>query len=885
MGDQRSPSKWWALGALLPLVPFALIGRLAPTHLLSRLYFSGDPCRWEVAAHGGFEAFVDSGLECEAFIRSDASAALFDPSGLDDVRGALVLDLAFAATFAVVGFLLLRAGHRHWAPRRRRGDRWLWRHMPKIAVAAGLLDLVETSGQLVWLDRRPPELVTWLIASIAWWKWAMYALALVGFFGLVLGPVTARGIRPVMNKLLGLVDRVFDDGVPIDATPPDRVTRPEPEERLGITASGGGIRSAAVMAGLFKGLARDGTLQRATWLHAVSGGGFTSGGWRASSVARDEVDLFSDRPPPDPRGSTSHPWMTSLRTRRRYLDNGTWSIVGGVIGVVVRTIIVLGSVVAAAVLVGWAVGWLTGSAAIHPGFSNRLDPTEFADLYTWRLVLPGLVPVAIAVGVFVWSRTSPDQRLRKQADGFSIALGSLGVLLLVLLVAIPIGIWVGRPLLDSGLDASTDTPGSGAESSARWVGLFSSAGLAAAVWRMLQAEVTRRWSRLGGVFLVVGLLALAGKVADDRANGEGFFSVWWVPVVAVAWLVFADVFPSHRLTLNGIYRKRLAETFLLGRGDTPPLDTIPYSQEPVWPYYAGADGPELVLCGTAQSTRLELGGLPALGFAFRPSGVSLYGNDHGFPTSRYPTGSSWQGFPRRWTVSRSMALAGAAFSSAMGRQSYGSTNALLAAVNLRLGMWVPNPRRHDWFDSDTPDRNGVPYPPPRVHLGYFVKELFNRYDARDDAFVYVTDGGHRDNLGVVEQLREHPDRMIILDASGDQRGGFGTMRQAIALADVELDVQIDLDWEPLLWPEHDVPQDCITTGTARFRDGSGHETAIVYAKAQVCDTTPASLRQFGATDPRFPDYSTGDQFLTEEQWDRLVEFGGHMADRIRTFIS
>lgn len=865
MDNDRSPSRWWALAVLIPLVPFVAIGNFVSSSYLSRLYFSGDPLRWQFNARN----FTDA-----------------DGGSFDDVRTAIFFDLVFAASFAVVGYLLLQTGYRHWAPRRRRGNRWIWRHMPKLAVAAGVLDLAETTGQLIWLEEVPPESVTLAIAAIAWWKWAMYLLALTGVFGLVIGPVLARPVRRIMSRLLGSVDKVFDDGVPIDETPPARDPRPEPAERLGITASGGGIRSAAVMTGVFRELARDGTFQRATWLHAVSGGAFASGGWRASSVARDEVDLFSDQPPAgDTKRPRPHPWLASVRARRRYLDNGTWSIVGGVIGVVIRTVIVLGTVVAAAIIVGWSVGWLTGSSALHPGFSNREDPTDFADLYAWRLLLPGVLPIALAVVVFVWSRTKSDQVLRKHADGFGLALGALGAALLVLLVAIPFGLWIGRPLLDSGINADIDTPGEGAEKRAWWLGLFSTAGLATAVWRMLQAEIKRRWSRLGGVFLLVGLLALAGKVADDLANGSGWFDNWWVLIVAIVWLIVADVFPSHRLTLNGIYRKRLAETFLLGDGASAPLDTITYSEEPVWPFYAGADGPELVLCATAQSTKLELGGLPALGFSFRPSGVSLYGNDQGLPTTSYPSGSSWQGFPRRWIVSRSMALTGAAFSSAMGRQSFGSTNTLLAAVNLRLGMWVPNPRRHDWFDHDTPDRNGVSYPAPRVHLGYFAKELLNRYDAADDAFVYVTDGGHRDNLGVVEQLRERPDRMIILDASGDRPGGFGTMRQAIDLADVELDVQVDLDWKRILWREHDVPEDCITSGTATFRDGSGKTTSIVYVKAQVSDTTPAPLRQFAATDPQFPDYSTGDQFLTDEEWDRLAEFGGHMADRICTFIA
>jgi hypothetical protein len=218
-----------------------------------------------------------------------------------------------------------------------------------------------------------------------------------------------------------------------------------------------------------------------------------------------------------------------------------------------------------------------------------------------------------------------------------------------------------------------------------------------------------------------------------------------------------------------------------------------------------------------------------------------------------------------------MALTGAAFASAMGRQSFGTTNSLLAAVNLRLGMWVPNPRFPHWFaDRDTS---------PRVHLGYFAKELFNRYHPERDPFVYVADGGHRDNLGLVEQLREQPAVSIVLDASGDRPGSFTTLRQAVELAGIELGAEVDVDITSVEPRPHDEPLDCVATGTVTHADGSTGR--IIYAKAQISDAAPVELRQFAAANPPFPDYSTGDQYLTEEEFDMLVALGEHLAERVR----
>jgi hypothetical protein len=534
-------------------------------------------------------------------------------------------------------------------------------------------------------------------------------------------------------------------------------------------------------------------------------------------------------------------------------------LLGGLAGAVFRTVLVFGGVLATAALVGWMAGWLTRSWAVHPDFSNGdSGATTLDELFAWRLVLPGLIPFVGGVVAFLATRATNSDIFRRRAGTAARVLVALGLALLTLLVAIPIGIRYGRSVLSSlgGLEA---------EGGAGVLAFLSAIGVAAAVQQLLTAEFKKRWSRLGGVLLVLGLLLLAGKVADDQANLDRFFRGSWVPIVAALWLLALEFPPAHRLTLNGVYRKRLADTFMPG---------VRYSQEPPWRAYVHVDGPELVLCGTAHTSALQFGGLPALGFTFRPHGVTLH-DGASAPWRCFPTGSWWDGFPRAWIVSRSMALTVAAFASAMGRQSFGSTNSLLAAVNFRLGMWVPNPRHADWFVD--------PNTSPRVHLGYFAKELLNRYDPQRDAFVYVADGGHRENLGLVEQLRERPLETIVLDASGDTPGTFTTLKQAIELAGIELGIEVDIDLtsvEPR--PDDDAP-DCVAVGIATHADG--YVTQVFYAKAQISDTTPLALRQYAAAHPPYPNYSTGDQFLTEAEFDALVALGEHLADRIDAWRS
>jgi hypothetical protein len=64
-----------------------------------------------------------------------------------------------------------------------------------------------------------------------------------------------------------------------------------------------------------------------------------------------------------------------------------------------------------------------------------------------------------------------------------------------------------------------------------------------------------------------------------------------------------------------------------------------------------------------------------------------------------------------------------------------------------------------------------------------------------DTWINVTDGGHYDNLGLVEALRrpEPASNVLVLDASGDQVTTWSTLGGAISLARVDAGVDIDLD--------------------------------------------------------------------------------------------
>lgn len=824
----------------------------------------------------------------------DRFAATVVRAGRADARGALWVDNLVVVIWMLIVPRLLRAGVERWAPERRRRFGF-WRLTPACALAGGALGLIENMIALTMIGKVAPATAeTLVVTTLAWTQLALYLATCIGLVGLVVGPLLAPRVRPFMRRLFAPLDRLAGSH---PHTPPDAaiasIVVPEraiDAERIGICLSGGGIRAASVAVGALRALDTPtgnerSMFRRARWLVAVSGGGYTAGGWRitrrpdghAEPLATADSDGLFDH---------DHPWATTVRRRRRFLDNGALSITGGVLNGLIRMVAVLGAVFAGTFVVGCAIGRLTRTHAVHPNFPfiETSDETllTLRELVPMRLVLPGGALLVIALAFVVAAFTRAEPRARARLVRFALVLATVGALLVLLLVAVPIGVVYGRRALR--LLPFAD----GAEEGAGLLGLLSSLGVLGAMWGIVAAHVKRRWMRLGGVLLAVGMLLFAGKVADTYARGDdGIWASWPLPftagrlpvlVVALAWLVVVDSIAAHRLTLGGLYRKRLAATFALGDGAVAPLPPLSYDDEPLWPAYATADGPELVIAATAHSTAITFGGVRAYGFTFQPDRIVLHdrtdGTSASAPTVAYPTGSWWDGYPRGWLVSRSMALTGAAFASAMGRQALGTTNALLVALNLRLGAWVPNPRFPSWFVD--------PAQSPRVHLGYFVKELFGRYRPERDAFVYVADGGHRENLGLVELLRERPAVVCCVDASGDRPDSFQTLTEAITLAQTELDIDIDINLTRLRRGDGQLPLDCVAEGLIRYPQERGGGTArLLYGRYQVSEEAPPELLQFAASNAPFPHYSTSDQYLDETEHLHLVALGEHVGGRIR----
>jgi hypothetical protein len=777
---------------------------------------------------------------------------------LGEARATLLADGVLIAGYAIAaGGILRRWWPLYQAPGLKRRER-LVVALPFLTAAIDVLEDVLTWAALGTNDGRfsyPDNVAApTLISTLAWLKMLAYGL----------------GLLCVAAVCLLAFARRKESATPIPRPDqPIAMRELPPPTDLGVCCSGGGIRAAAFGLGALDQLERAGIMARARWLAAVSGGNYAATSWTLARVgdssghaAADVIDWLNS------------PIKYSRSPKHRFLRNGPGGLGRSLITALLYiafNVAVLGALVAA---VAWPIGRLIGSEAIQPKFHvfGALPPFVVLPRELWlpAVTLLVLAGILLLVSALPFWETS---WMWRPAAGMAAIGAAVGLLTVVFPWAMAhVGNWVRRG--DHDFRAAT-------------TGLAALFGALGIVWRLARKPVLTRFSHklpyLGGVLLAIAGLVWAGKVATDAATGVGLLSTStrWAMVVAAFVAVYLFVGITHP-SIHRIYRKRLRRSFGVrrnteGRLYTPhQRDQITWDQLPV-------SNPELVVCCAHQRDGIAPGGLPADTFTISRSEVCI----GGYVTStekylaRMPEDLASERAVASW-----MATSGAAFASAMGRFSRGTTNALMAALNIDLGIWLPNPRL-----TSTP----AEFPKPRY--GYLFKEIVGWYDD-SDRFVFVADGGHWDNLGLVELLRRRCATIICVDASGDDVGRFTALHQAVELAGLELPeivASFDLDGlSGLVGVDGALPQCSVTAlrvqYTAPRRDSAtgaaepGPIGTIFYAKAQLASDLDVTLRRYAKVDPTFPNYSTARLFLRDDQFKSLVALGRAAGARLTSMV-
>ncbi len=217
-----------------------------------------------------------------------------------------------------------------------------------------------------------------------------------------------------------------------------------------------------------------------------------------------------------------------------------------------------------------------------------------------------------------------------------------------------------------------------------------------------------------------------------------------------------------------------------------------------------------------------------------------------------------------------MAVSGAAVSPNWGYHTSRPVAFLLTLFNLRLGRWCPNPGH-------------VPMPrrqSPALGGWVLLRELLALADA-ESPYIYLSDGGHFDNLGIYELVRRRASLIVAVDCGEDEASRFDDLGDAVRKCAVDFGAQIELDVDPLKPADLALAlsERSLVEGRIRYPAAPGAaplEGRLVLVKpvltSAIVKQAP-DVRNYRLVHTLFPQQSTADQWFDEAQFESYRKLG------------
>jgi hypothetical protein len=246
------------------------------------------------------------------------------------------------------------------------------------------------------------------------------------------------------------------------------------------------------------------------------------------------------------------------------------------------------------------------------------------------------------------------------------------------------------------------------------------------------------------------------------------------------------------------------------------------------------------------------------------------GNEYvGFvPTSEF--GSSDGGV----TVGTAIAISGAAASPNQGYHSSPLIGFIMTLFNVRLGWWLGNPR-----DPKVARLEG-----PTHGIWQVLGELFGTTNDRSK-YVYLSDGGHFENLGLYEMVRRRCHFIVVSDGGCDPDCAFEDLGNAVRKIWIDLGVSIDfrkIDIRKRGFPRKNL---YCALGVIRYpecKDDPNAAGYVLYIKPGFHNDgrEPADVTAYALANVAFPHETTADQFFSESQLESYRSLGAYIVKTI-----
>jgi len=733
-----------------------------------------------------------------------------------------------------------------------------------------------------------------------------------------------------------------------EAEPTMRPT--ENSSLVGLTLSGGGIRSASFCLGALQALDKAGVLKNVDYLSTVSGGGYI-GTSLSAAMSRSKGEfpftgsLTQDEPYP----------IQHIRNHSNYL------FPQGIINIFYNVAIYLRGLLANALLV---LPWLLFFAAITiflkpdtESLHTSLEGTPLPEALTAEHFGASLIALcAFTLLLLVWALWRS-----LEVSGWAAEIGSpfTVVSALVLIALLVIVFCELQPLVLDGIFKSANKQ---AGIFATFVGWLQALAAVLAPFSAVVAFFSRHIGRLLGqgnerpssaamvsravgraavyiagaaipflLWMVYLYLCFVGiKDLDPehvRQSGSYYHGPAWLSDVSqrwfghstpVGWFYFVTgielfllslLLAPNANSLHRLYRDRLSKAFLFdpttieGRRAGPrskresvllsnaaaaellkyqnfelaPLDRFKLSE------ISCADTPfhllnaALNIQGSKYANRR---GRNADFFVFSPKFI-------GSSATQYVKTEEFEDAVKELDLATAMAVSGAAASANMGAHSIKPLTPTLAILNVRLGYWVTNPGQL------AQDRKPSSVFASVLDQFYFLQELLGLM-RETSTRIFLSDGGHIENLGIYELLRRRCELIIAVDAEADPQMSFRSLVAVQRYARIDLGVLIDLPWAEIRDATRAASEEIAKSGglppnaaphgphcaVGEIRYPQGRTGILIYVKSSITGDENDYIVDYKRRFPSYPHETTADQLFSEEQFEVYRALGFHAVNEV-----
>jgi Patatin-like phospholipase len=259
-----------------------------------------------------------------------------------------------------------------------------------------------------------------------------------------------------------------------------------------------------------------------------------------------------------------------------------------------------------------------------------------------------------------------------------------------------------------------------------------------------------------------------------------------------------------------------------------------------------------------------------------------------FTVSPLHAGSYWLGYRRSKyyggsdgiTLGASIAISGAFVSPNMGfMMNSPVVRFLMAVFNVRFGWWLgnPGPAGEKTFQLDSPRLSVLP----------FFNEAIGNTDDKAP-YVYLSDGGHFENLGLYEMILRRCRFIVVCDATTDPDYAFESLAMSIRQIRVDLGVPIEIPEMAVGVPSQNLKSKYCAVGRIRYscvdntddEDPDEYDGVLIFIKPSLIGQEPRDVINYWQAQSSFPQEAITDQWFSEAQFESYRALGSYIIETI-----